>query len=158
MDKIFVLLDIFCRKHAKIVKWSDKMRIRKPQKDNNVRTDKVFGYGFGGLTGRMGERTREADVAVWARASQQTEETRWTKGAYSKAAEGTRGSGEEPDRAPRQEERIAHSKTPWTWTVNTRFSLLLLALFPDILSCIIWFRTAVSWKRNGLSSIVVKQK
>ena len=73
------------------------------------------------LIGRMGERTGEADVAVWARAGQQAKETRWTKSVDSEAAEGTRGSRKEPDRPPWQEKRIAHPQTPRTWTVNTRF-------------------------------------
>ena len=81
------------------------------------------------LIGRMGERTGEADVAVWARAGQQAEETRWTKSVDSEAAEGTRGSRKEPDRPPWQEKRIAHPQTPRTWTVNTRFCFFFFFFF-----------------------------
>ena len=68
-------------------------------------------------TGRVGEGTGQADVALRSRAGRQEEEGRGRQSVDATAEEGTRRPGEEPHHPPRQEEGIAHPKTPRARTV-----------------------------------------
>ena len=71
-------------------------------------------------TGRVGEGARKVDIALRTRVGHQTEEARRPESADTETAAGTRGSGEEHDGPPRQEEGIAHPQTSRTRTVMTK--------------------------------------
>lgn len=135
-------------------------------RDNIVSTNSfLMAVNVMTLVGRVGKGVGEIDVAIRAWIGQQTEETRWTKGAHPAAAKGARGSGEEFDRPPWQEEGIAHPQTPRTWTVK-HAALYLGLLFvglaclsdviigpvSDVLWCVTWFGTTICWNYEKMTA------